>query len=284
VDNSWKKLLVALNNQIDLGELQNAVKEDKWDGEFTLSEDGFDTANNQLGGLLTLDAAKNNRELAEHFAKDLYPKHKKSATQVIEDKLIALYDKFGVDYSQYNYPSEAIGDLEQKVEETVNTGDSQKLIDSLKADLQAEKENNAKLVQEADNKVQELQSEYAQKELYKTFQLKANSYTWADAYADPDLKDALLRKKWDKINAKAHLQLAEDGEIKVFQKDMPDKELYNGNKIETFQNLLEPEIENYLKKSSPEKVNEKKEVKKDEPDLTPKQRAMLEQKKRYQMV
>ena len=61
--------------------------------------------------------------------------------------------------------------------------------------------------------------------------LKANGYTWADNYSDPELKEALLEKKWNKLNAKAHFKLDGD-DIGVFQKDMPDKELYNGNKLE----------------------------------------------------
>ena len=278
---SWKKLLIALNDQINLSELQTAVKEDKWSGEFDLTDEGFESASSQLKGLLSLDAAKNNKDLAEYFAKDLYPKHKKSATQAIEEKLIRLYDKFGVDYSKYNYPSEAIEELEEKVDQTASSGDSKKLIDSLKADLQMEKDSNAKLSEEAENRIKEMESNYAQKELYKTYQLKANQYPWADAYSDPELRSALLKSKWEKLNAKAQMKLSDEGEILLFQKDMPDKELYNGNKIETFQTLLEPELEPFLKKSTPEKANATKEPKKEAPELTAKQQAMLDHRKRF---
>ena len=78
--------------------------------------------------------------------------------------------------------------------------------------------------------------------------------------------------------------MLDNGEIRLMQKDMPDKELYNGNKIATFQSLLEPEIEPYLKKSSPEKVN-KSEPKPSEAreEMSAKKIAMIEQRKRYQM-
>ena len=86
------------------------------------------------------------------------------------------------------------------------------------------------------------------------------------------LKEAILGKVWENINAKAHLNL-NNGEIGVFQKDMPEKEIYEGNKVVTFQNLLEPEIANYLKKSDPEKAKgtDKTVLKTEEKNLSPKQ-------------
>ena len=54
---------------------------------------------------------------------------------------------------------------------------------------------------------------------------------------------------------------------------MPEKEIYEGNKVVTFQNLLEPEIANYLKKSDPEKAKgtDKTVLKTEEKNLSPKQ-------------
>ena len=77
--------------------------------------------------------------------------------------------------------------------------------------------------------------------LYDTFKLKANNYQWAEVYSDSELREAILEKKWNKLNAKAHLKLV-DGNIVPMNKEMPEKELYEGNKIVTFQSLLEPEI------------------------------------------
>jgi hypothetical protein len=258
VDNSFIELLKAVGNQIDHTELNAAIKADNFDGEFALSEDGLASAQEQVKSLLTLDAAKHNREIAEFFAQDLFPKHKKSALTSVEEKLRPIMEQLGVDLSGADFISDKIGDLQDKLSSALANGDSKDVIDSLNEELRAARELPNKLEEEFNKKIQEKDESFRLEKLKDKFILKANEFTWADAYADKDLKRALLREKWDKINAKAHLTLSEDGEIRLMQKDMPDKELYDGNKVMTFQNLLEPELEPYLKKSSPEKVRTEK--------------------------
>jgi hypothetical protein len=254
VDNSFIELLKSVGNQIDHTELNAAIKADNFDGEFALSEDGLASAKEQVKGLFTLDAAKHNRDLAEFYAQDLFPKHKKSALSSVEGQLRPLMEKNGIDLSGVDFISDKIPDLIEKLSSAPNSGDNKDVIDSLNEELRLARELPSKLEEEYNSKIQEKDESFRLEKLRDKFILKANEFTWADAYADKDLKRALLSQKWDKINAKAHLTLSEEGDIRLMQKDMPDKELYDGNKVMTFQNMLEPELEPYLKKSSPEKV------------------------------
>jgi methionine salvage enolase-phosphatase E1 len=283
VDNSWKKLLISLNDRIDHSELSKAVKEDKWEGEFALSDDGFTDAEKKIGSLLTIDSAIANSEVIEKINQDSYPKHMKTALSKVEEKLKPIMDKAGIDYSDAQFISDKIEDLEQALEKSVSKGDNKDVIETYKKDIATLHKSLESKEKEAEETIKALKEEYRQKELYNTYVRKVNDYTWADTYSDPDLKDALLKKKWDKLTAKAHLKLSESGDIQLFQKDMPDKELYEGNKIATFQSLLEPEFEPYFKKSSPEKANNKIPAPiVDEVELTPNQRKMLEHRKRFQ--
>jgi hypothetical protein len=256
VDNKLKKILETLNAQIDSKELSAALKADSFDGEYALSDDGITAIVDQTKGLLTIDGAKHSPDIAEYFANDLYPKHKKSATAFIEQKLKPIFDKLKIDYSSKEFVSDALEDLDPVLESLLEKSskggsDSNEVIESLKADLRKAHEELQGKDEHWTKTLEEKESEYKISSLKKEYYLKANQYNWADAYKDPDLQQAILDKKWDKLNAKAHLSLADDGTIKLYQKDMPDKELYEGNKIQTFQNLLEPEIEAYLKKSNP---------------------------------
>ncbi|MFY0654983.1 MAG: hypothetical protein JXQ96_23330 [Cyclobacteriaceae bacterium] len=283
MDNSFIELIKVIGNQIDNDELTKAIKEDKFDGEFALSEDGLNLAKKQVSQLLTIESAVANPTVVEMITKDTWMKHKKTALTQVEEKLKPIYDKMGIDYSDAEFISDKIGDIEEKLSEAISKGDNKSVVDSLNKELREAKESLESREQEIENKINEVRNEYAARDLRREYELKANDYQWADVYSNPDLKKAILNQKWEKLNAKAHLKLSEDGNIQVMQKDMPDKELYEGNKIMTFQSLLEPEISDFLKKSSPEKKtksNEQNQVVQD--DLTPKQKEMIAQKEKFQ--
>ena len=256
MDKTFIELLKTVGNQIDHAELNAAIKADNFEGEYALSEDGLTSAKEQVGKLLTLESAINNPTVIESINKEYYPQHVKTAYKKFDSTLLPLLNKLGIDHTKYEFISESIADIEEALEKAKEGGgsDNKDLIDSLKADLLKANESLQGKDEEFNIKMNEKDASYELEKLKDQFFLKANEFTWADAYADKDLKRALLNQKWDKINANAHLKL-DDGEIIVRQKDMPDKEIYDdGNKIITFQSMLEPELEPYLKKSNPDKV------------------------------
>jgi hypothetical protein len=255
VDKGVKTILEALNNQIDSNELAAALKADNFEGEYALSEEGVASILTQTKDLLSINSAINNQDVIEKVSKDLYPKHMKSALSKVEEKLKPVLDKLGVDYSKYDFLSDAIQDIEPKILELSGGGDNKGLIESLNEDIRQAKE--ALINQETDfqTKLQQKDNDILTDKIRQLYKSKAKEKQWAEAYSLPDVEDAILAKGWDKINAKAHLKLSESGEIVPMQKEFPDKELYEGNKVQTFQSLLEPIFEPYLKKSSPERVN-----------------------------
>ena len=281
---SIKQILGVLNNQIDSVELNAAIKADNFEGEYAISEDGLNAIISQTQELLSIESAVANPSVIERINKESYPKHMKSALSKVEEKLKPIYDKVGVDYSSAEYLSDLIGEIEAKIDESASKGDNKGVIESLNKELREAKEALDNKDEEFNSKIQERDAGYLAERIKDKFTLQANQYKWADAYSDLDLKKAILNQKWEKINAKAHLKLSEDGEILLMQKDMPDKELYNGNKIETFQSLLEPELEPYLKKSDPKKASKVEASTKDAPELTPRQAQMIAQRKNFKMA
>ena len=124
MDNSFIELIKVVGNQIDNDELNKAIKEDKFEGEFALSEDGLTLAKKQVSELLTIDSAVANPLVIEKINKDSYPKHMKTALSKVELPLKELMDNLGVDYSDAEFISDKIGDLKEKIAEAASKGDS----------------------------------------------------------------------------------------------------------------------------------------------------------------
>ena len=282
VDKSIKTILEALNNQIDSKELAAALKADNFEGEYALTEDGITSILSQTKGLLSLDSAVNNQEVIERVGKDLYPTHHKSALSKVEVKLKPIYDKLGIDYSQKEFLSDAIEDIEGKISELSSGGDNKELIQSLNNDIRAAKEALTVQKEQSEKDLKQRDDDILADKIYQKYKSKATEKQWAEAYSDPDIREAILNQKWNKINAKAHLKLLESGEVVPMQKEFPDKELYleGNNKPITFQSLLEPEFDAYLKKSSPEKVITSGTVKPDGSELTEPEKERLREHKR----
>jgi hypothetical protein len=255
MDKTIKTILETLNNQIDSNELTTALKADKFEGEYALSDDGITSIIDQTKGLLSVESAINNADIIEKISKDLYPKHMKSALSKVEENLKPVLDKLGVDYSSLEFVSDAIKDIGPKLSE-LTSGDNHELIDSLNEDIRLSKEalNNQEIAFQ--DQLKERDNDILKDKLHTIYKSKATEKQWAEAYNIPDVKDAILNQVWSKINAKAFLKLTDNGEIVPMQKEFNDKELYDGNKVATFQSLLEPELDAYLKKSEPVKPTE----------------------------
>ena len=284
----WKEILIQLNDLVESKELKAAVKAGNFSGEFEPSKEGIDVIKEQLGKLYNYDSAVSNPEIIEAINKDNYPKHKKTAMKFVEDKLKPIFAKLDIDLSDKEYVADGLHDLDDRIEGLLSkkTGKSddetQKLINSYKEDIKKANELLSLKDSEWNEKYTARENEYSTKELRNAYKLKAKEYKWADAYADTEIQDAILDKKWDKITAKAHLKLSDDGNLMVFQKDMPDKEIYEGTKKVTFQTLFEPEIDSFLKKSNPQPVQGLQNPQAITPtDLTPRQQQMIDQRKQF---
>lgn len=282
MDKVVKDILETLNNQINSNELSAALKAESFEGEYALSDTGLLNIVSQTKELFTLESAVNNPSVIERINKDSYPKHMKTIMNKFEDKLKPVMDKLGIDYTEAEFISDKIGDIEEKINQAAAKGDNKEVIEALQKELRELHSANESREEEFNNKIQENEQSYIAKSIKDKFILTANNYTWAEAYSDHDLKGALLDKKWDKINAIATLKLSDTGEIKVYQKDSPELELYEGNKIQTFQSLLEPEINAYLKKSSPEKVTKAETTPtSDRPEMSAKKAQMIAQRQKF---
>lgn len=276
------KVLEAVNGRISSKELDAIVKSGKTDGEYEFSDDGLDVAIGQIQGLMTQDAAVHNPEIIEAINKVNYPLHAKTALTKVEEPLKELYKLTGVDFNGEGFISDKISDLQEKIRTLISEGgnkDQSVTLQTLNTELKEAKELQVQIQQDKDAEIKKLNEGFELERLRSEFDSKATEKTWASVYDDADIKGAILSRIWENINAKAVLK-REEGVIKPYRKDDPNLPLYNGNSEATFQSLLEPEVDKYLKKSEPVSKPDPT-IPKSEVKLTERQQQMIDQRKAY---
>jgi len=282
------KILKIVNSLIDSNELTQAIKAEKFDGEYALSEDGIEAIKSQLSGLMTREAALRDKKVRDEIASELYPVQRKTALKKVESQLKEAYEVLGIDYSDVEFISDKADLIPEAIKsmKIADKGkvDNKELIESLKAE-------RLKLAQEKDaieaswvEKFNEQEKSYKEKFLKDKFLLKATSKPFITAYEEDRVKKGILNDIYDELNSQAHLTLSESGEIQLFEKDFPDKELLIGNKKAEFQNLLDEKLERYLQKSKPasNEIRTGQTVVNDAPELTPMQRSIRQNAQTYQ--
>jgi len=282
------KILGTINSLIDSNELDQAVKAQKLDGEYALTEEGIESIKTQLSGLMTKDAAIRDKKVRDEIASELYPVQRKTALKKVESQLKEAYEVLGIDYTDVEF----ISDKADLIPEAIKAlkiadkgkGENKELIESLKAE-------RLKLAQEKDEieaswaeKFNEQEKAFKDKFLKDKFLLKATSKPLASPYQDERVKKGILNDIYDELNSQAHLTLSESGDIQLFEKDFPDKELLIGNKKAEFQSLLDEKLEPYLQKSNPVSTETRtgQPVVTNAPELTPMQRSIRQNAQTYQ--
>lgn len=215
-----------------------------------LSQEEANDLKEKINSLMTFEAAKNNPKIVESIKTELFPVHKKTVLKDFEDKLKPLADKLGVDISDKKFADEMFSTISEAISEKAEKGfqGDKSVVEALKKEREQLAKQLEDTKQEYEGKLTNFQKEQKQKELFREFENKFNNYNLADSYKDDLIKSSLKKSLWEEVTSKAHLDLSDNG-IKVFEKEMPEKELYINNKPATLESLLEPKISNYLKKA-----------------------------------
>lgn len=255
--------------------------------EVTFSDEDFSHIKTQLSGLLTEESALANPKIIESVKKSVFPLHKKTVLEQIENDIKPIGDKLGVDFSGAEFATDKIKLLSTAIEDKLLKGgnpDTEKLVKSLKDD----KENLSKKLKQFETdfvpktELDKISQGYKAKSLQRAFALKTNSFDLQDVYKDERIKKALVNEIWGEINNVARLDFSDDNEteIKVLQKDL-DKELYVNNKPVKFDDLLTEKFLPYLKKSDPPNKQETHKQKPQEQSSNPNVNRYAAQKAKY---
>jgi uncharacterized membrane-anchored protein YhcB (DUF1043 family) len=281
-----KELLKELSKSLNSNALSAAVSASNIN-DVTFSDEDFSQIKTQLSGFLTEESAMANPKIIESIKKSVFPMHKKTILEQVENELSPIGTKLGIDFSGAEFATDKIKLLSGAIEEKLLKGsnpDTEKLVNSLKADKESLssklKQFETDFVPKAE--LDKISQGYQAKSLQRAFALKSNSFDLQDVYKDDRIKRALVNEIWGEINSAARLEFSDDNEteIRVLQKDL-DKELYVNNKAVKFDDMLTEKFLPYLKKSEPVKPVKQQDSKPTEQSANPNVNRYAAQKEKY---
>jgi len=279
-----KKLVTEISKRLNSNALSAASSASNI-SDVKFSDEEWGEITNQLNGLLTEEAALANPKIVESVKKSVFPSHKKTVLEQVENELKPFADKLGIDLSDAEFATEKIKKIASVIDTKLSSSnpDTEKLVNSLKADKeQLSKQLKAfetEYVPKAE--LEKLQQGFKAKDLQKAFALKFSQFDLADAYKDERIKKGLTSTVWSEIQEVARLDFDENDNIKVLQKDL-DKELYINNKPVKFEDLIAEKLQPYIKKSDPPKPpSQRKPNTQEQPAANPNMNAYAAQKAKF---
>jgi len=217
-----------------------------------IEDDDYAEIKTAVTGLLTVESAVNNSDVEKEILDAKTPEIKAKILHAYEKRLINLAKVTGIDLGGAEKAWDMLDIFDKEIESKLGSNaneDATKLIESLKGDKDQLNQDILKQKSDHENNIQEQEEKFIQNDIKNKFELQAKSYEW-DSHLDDNARTAITAQNWGKVNNKAKLKILE-GDIVPMNKDNPDKELYIGNKKQTFQDINDPLFEPYLKKSDP---------------------------------
>ena len=260
-------LIRSINQQVNSNELE-ALAGASGVQEIEVQDDTLNEVSEKLKGLMSVEAAKNNPQLSEHFKKQLHPTIKGEILGNIDTDISqntkdlfgeeALKEFEGLDYTGDKVKK--VFELSKKMIESKSADENlKKQHDNLKKQLKELEGNFNNELQQKQKELETAQSDFKNKLIQKEFSNLMSKYKLGDKYQDEFIKNALTENMFKTVKKKANLIFNEDGEIVPRSADDPSLELYEGNKkVESIKQLLDPLMEPYISKNPTVKVEYEK--------------------------
>ena len=254
-----KDLILSINETVNSNELSTLAGASGL-GEVEVTDDGLKEVKTKLGSLLSIDAAKNNHDLEDHFKKKLHPTIKGELLGNIDTDLLSnAKDLFGEESVNEFKELEFTGDKLKKFTELTksliaksSTDDKLKEVnDGLRNQLTELSNNHQKELKKKEKEVEKLNQGFADTLIRKEFNGMLSNYKLGEKYQEGFVKKALFDDVYSKVSQKAKLTLNEDmSKIIPRNPEKPDLELFiNNKKVEDLKELLDPVMEPYIQKS-----------------------------------
>lgn len=277
--NDVAKLFAA---KIGNADLQTAIEEGTVD-EFEIDEDAFEGLKSKVGSLMTPDAALNNPEIINRMKDELHQNAKASIYGSVEKKMKTLGEKFGVEFAEGSRVDEMFESL-SNVE--LPKGGSGKMTDEEKKQYNEEIKNLnnqlASIKTAHQEEIAKINQDYERNALNAAVDQKLSSFQFADAYQKDVVKRGIYQTIKQELNSKATLKLNnETGRVEVYQKENPDKRIFNENNQQVdFDSMVKPLVNDFLQKSNGVGSSKKVEAPKPQPAANPNSMMELMKKQR----
>ena len=226
--------------------------------EIEVGDDTMTEIKTKMSGLMSIDAAKNNHDLEDHFKKKVYGTIKGELLGNIDtDVLATAKTMFGDDKANEIKEIEFTGDKIKKfaafTKEAIESqeGGDEKIktlnvgLNKQVADLRLEMDKASKA---NDKEIKKLNSGFTEKLINKGYSAAFNSYTLGEKYQEPLFRDALHDKVKKEVQAIAKLTLSDEGEIIPKNPDNIDMDLFIQNKpVKTLRDVMDSIMSPHIK-------------------------------------
>lgn len=255
-----KDFLKELNEVLNVNEIEGFISAENLN-EVEISEEGQEKIKGALENLMTVDGAKNNADLKKYFKEQLYPSITGEVLGNTDTELGKLvkqifpddYDKF----KEMEMTKDKVKWLVNNIPNALKSDDkSKEKIQTLQSELEKVNSELAQTNEQKEKEIESLKSEFYNTQIKGEFNRYLLSKEWAEPYSKDGVKKALINEVYNEVNGEAVLRYEDDGKIGVYQKDNPELKYTRKGKPVEFNDLVDPKVDDYLKKSG-EKPTEK---------------------------
>lgn len=261
-----KDLILAINESVSSNEL-SALAGASGLADIDVQDDTINDVKTKLASLMSIDAAKNNPDVKAHYKKLLHPELKGELLGNLDtDILQQSRSLFGEDVVKEFEGLDFTGDKVKKVFElSQKLAQSKSSDDKLKSTNEALRKQMEELTQnlnsklaDKENELKNAHNEFKSKLIKERFNGLMADYKLGEKFSDPDYKEFLANKMYQKVTEKAHLTFNDDGAIVLKNPSDVNIDLYeNGKKVSSIKELLDPLMESYVVKQADPKPGQK---------------------------
>ena len=226
--------------------------------EIEVGDDTMTEIKTKMSGLMSIDAAKNNHDLEDHFKKKVYGTIKGELlgnidTDVLATAKIMFGDEKANEIKEIEFTGDKIKKFSEVTKEAIESkdGGDEKIkilnvgLNKQLADLRLEMEKATKA---NDKEIKKLNSGFTEKLIDKEFSATFHSYTLGDKYQEDLFKNALRDQIRKDVQGVAKLTLSDDGNIIPRNPENIDMDLFIQNKpVETLKDVMDPLMSPYIK-------------------------------------
>lgn len=230
--------------------------------EIEVGDETMTEIKTKMGGLMSLDAAKNNHDLEDHFKKKVYGTIKgellgnidtdllNSAKTILGDESVDKFKDIEFTGDKIKKFTELTSLLVKDLVENKDGGDEK--IKTLNAGLNKQvadlTANIDKAEKAKDKEIKKLQIGFDEKLIEKEFTATFNTYNLGDKYQEDFFKSSLREKIRKDVQGVAKLTLSEKGDVIPKNPENIGMELFIQNKpVDTLKGVMDPLMADFIK-------------------------------------
>jgi hypothetical protein len=255
-----KDFLKAINAKLKISEIDGWIAASDLD-DVKISDEAVSELEESVKGLLTLEAAKNNAGLKNHFKQDLYNSIKGELLGNVDTQLQTMTghlfgDEARSDMEKIEFTKDKFKLFQELTDEhqLKKADDKTKIqLDSYKKQIEKNELAYNKKLSIKDDELKKLNDGFNSRLVDSDLKRRLSSQHFADKYNEDDMKILLSEIAIKRINTEAIIKINDKGELSTYDKESPEMEYFVDGSRLSVDDLITKHIGKYLAKSEPKR-------------------------------